>query len=145
MDTVSVAASVTGLVSLADVITREGFKFIKDVKEARESVTKLVEEVNNLSGVLHNLYNVVLRLAELQEQGGTFDPVPPINYFASCYKTLSEIRHRFDEDMPDEDVAAMPMSRRLKVLLEESHAERLLLEIERHKKIGSLALTAKEM
>jgi uncharacterized protein YoxC len=44
-----------GLVTIADAIIRKGFKFIRDVKEAENSVEKLVEEVNNLSGVLHSL------------------------------------------------------------------------------------------
>jgi hypothetical protein len=50
--------------SLANVVVRRGYKFIKDVKEANETVRKIVEEVKTLSGVLHSLSNVVKRLEE---------------------------------------------------------------------------------
>jgi hypothetical protein len=40
-DVLGVAASVAGLMTIADVIVRKGFKFIKDVKDAEKSVEKL--------------------------------------------------------------------------------------------------------
>jgi hypothetical protein len=106
-----------------------------------------VGEVNNLSGVLHSLHNVVLRLEELEEDGGSFHTITQINHFASCHKTLSDIRRRFDESKHDKNAAAMPTSRRDKVrsLLEGWHMKRLLLEIERHKQVLTLALGVKNM
>lgn len=70
-EVIGVADSVKGLVTIADAIVRKGFKFIKDVKDAENSAEKLVEEVNNLSGVLHSLNNVVERL---EEDDGNIDP-----------------------------------------------------------------------
>jgi uncharacterized protein YoxC len=138
-EVLGVAASVAGLLTITDVIVRKGFKFIVDVKDAEESVKKLVDEVNNLSGVLHSLNNVVQRL---EEDGSHFDPSTQIHYIESCYKTLMKIQGHFDEAMP-----ATPMSRANKMRwpLKKSRTKELLVEIERHKATMSLAMTAKEM
>ena len=138
-DVLGVAASVAGLMTIADSIVRKGFKFIKDVKEAEKSVERLVEEVNNLSGVLHSLNNVVERL---EEDGGTVDPLTRIHYIESCYKTLKKIQDHFDEAVP-----TTPLSRgeKLKWPLKKGHTKDLLEEIGRHKVNMSLAMSARQM
>jgi hypothetical protein len=138
-DVLGVAASVAGLMTIADSIVRKGFKFIKDVKEAEKSVERLVEEVNNLSGVLHSLNNVVERL---EEDGGTVDPLTRIHYIESCYKTLKKIQDHFDEAIP-----ATPLSRgeKLKWPLKNAHTKELLDEIGRHKATMNLAMSARQM
>lgn len=138
-EVLGVASSVTGLMTIADVIVRKGFKFIKDVKDAEELVQRLVDEVNNLSGVLHSLNNVVERL---EEDRSSFDPSTQIHYIESCYKTLTKIQRHFDEAVP-----ATPMSRgdKLRWPLKKSHTKELLVEIERHKTTMTLAMSAKEM
>jgi len=138
-EVLGVAASVAGLMTIADAIVRKRFKFIKDVKDAEKSVQKLVEEVNNLSGVLHSLNNVVERLEEDRQN---IDPSTQIHYIESCYKTLMKIQGHFDEAMP-----AAPMSRgsMLRWPLQKSHTKELLVEIERHKATMTLAMTAREM
>jgi uncharacterized protein YoxC len=138
-DVLGVAASVAGLMTIADSIVRKGFKFIKDVKEAEDSVEKLVEEVNNLSGVLHSLNNVVERL---EEDEGDVDPSTRIHYIESCYKTLKKINDHFDEAVP-----ATPLSRgqKLRWPLKKAHTKELLDEIGRHKATVILAMGAREM
>lgn len=138
-DVLGVSASVAGLMTIADAIVRKGFKFIKDVKDADKSVEKLVEEVNNFSGVLHSLNNVVERL---EEDGGNVDPSTQIHYIESCYKTLKKTQDLFDEAVP-----AMPMSRsaKLKWPLRKAHTMELLVEIGRHKATMTLAMSAREM
>ena len=138
-DALGVAASVAGLMTIADIIVRKGFKFIKDVKDAEKTVEKLVEEVNNLSGVLHSLNNVVERLEEERQD---IDPSTQIHYIESCYKTLMKIQGHFDEAVP-----ATPMSRgdKLRWPLKKSQTKDLLLELERHKATMTLAMTAREM
>jgi cob(I)alamin adenosyltransferase len=54
-DGLSVAASVAGLVQIADVVVRRGYRYIREVKNAEKSVEQLIDEVNKLSGVLHSL------------------------------------------------------------------------------------------
>ncbi|KAH8765160.1 hypothetical protein BGZ57DRAFT_767925, partial [Hyaloscypha finlandica] len=137
-EVIGVADSVKGLVTIADAVVRKGFKFIKDVKDAENSAEKLVEEVNNLSGVLHSLNNVVERL---EEDGGNIDPSTQIHYIESCYKTLKKIQDHFDEAMP-----ATPMSRgdRLKWPLKKERTKELLIEIGRHKATMTLAMSARQ-
>jgi len=138
-DLFGIVTQLAGLQSLADVIVHKGSKCIKDIKKAKELLTGLVEEVNNLSGVLHSLHNVVQRL---EEDGGTLDPTTRINYIESCYKTLDEIHDKFNEDM-----TTIPNSRHglMQSLFEESHTKRLLLDIEKYKTTAILALTAGKM
>jgi uncharacterized protein YoxC len=138
-EVLGVASSVSGLMTIADSIVRKGFKFIKDVKDAEKSVEKLVEEVNNLSGVLHSLNNVVERL---EEDRHNVDPSTQIHYIESCYKTLMKIQGHFDEAVP-----ATPMSKGAKLQwpLKKSHTQELLVEIDRHKATMNLAMTAREM
>jgi uncharacterized protein YoxC len=138
-DVLGVAASVAGLMAIADSIVRKGFKYIKDVKDAETSIEKLVEEVNNLSGVLHSLNNIVERL---EEDGRNVHPSTQIHYVESCYKTLKKIQDLFDEVVP-----ATPMSRgeKLKWPLKKAHTMELLVEIGRHKATMTLAMSAREM
>ncbi|KAH9208786.1 hypothetical protein DL95DRAFT_345079, partial [Leptodontidium sp. 2 PMI_412] len=134
-----VAASIAGLLTIADVVVRKGYKFIKNVKEAEESVTKLVEEVNNLSGALHSLNNIIERL---EEDHTSFDPSTQIHCIESCYKTLTKIQGHFDQAVP-----STPLSKGDKIRwpLKNSQMKELLVEIERHKATMTLAMTAKEM
>jgi hypothetical protein len=57
-DALRLTTSVSGLMSIADIIVRKGYTYIKDAKDAGKTVEKLVDEVNNLSGMLHSLRNV---------------------------------------------------------------------------------------
>jgi hypothetical protein len=138
-EVLGVAASVAGLITIAEAIVRKGFKFIKDMKDAEKSVGELVEEVNNLFGVLHSLNIVVERL---EEDGRDIDPSTQIHYIESCYKTLKKIQDLFDEAMP-----ATPLSRgdRLKWPLKKAQTKEMLLEIGRHKSTMILAMSAREM
>ncbi|KAF4629542.1 hypothetical protein G7Y89_g8607 [Cudoniella acicularis] len=138
-DAIGLASSIAGLLTIADVIVRKGFKYIKDVKEAHESVTKLVEEVNNLSCILHGLNNVAQRL---EEDEASLDPSTQVHYIESCYKTLSEILKHFNDAIP-----AMLMSKSSKMMwpIKKSHIKELLMDVERHKATMTLAMTAKGM
>lgn len=102
-EVLGLAASVSGLLTIADIIVRKGFKFIKDMKDAETSVEKLVEEVNNLSRVLYSLSKIVERL---KDDGDAIGPSTQIHSVESCYKTFKRIHDLFDEAMP-----SMPLSR----------------------------------
>jgi hypothetical protein len=138
-EVIGVASSVAGLMTLADVVVRRGYKFIRDVREADETVRKIVEEVNSLSGVLHSLSNVVERL---EEEHSRHDPSTQIHYIESCYQTLTKLRGLFDEAVPE---APLSKSEKLRWPLKKSHTKDLLVEIERHKATMTLAMSAREM
>jgi uncharacterized protein YoxC len=138
-DILGVAANITGLMSIADIIVRKGFKFVKDVKEAEDSVRKLVAEVNSLSGVLHSLSNIVERL---EEDTSATKSSTQIHHIESCYQTLSEIQACFEKAVPTQPLSKLE---KLKWPLKASGTKELLLEVERHKTTMSLALNAQEM
>jgi hypothetical protein len=54
-DGLSFAASVVGLVSLADIIVTKGYKYIRSVKDCEEEVRNLIVEADVLCGVLSRL------------------------------------------------------------------------------------------
>lgn len=54
----SIAASIAGLISIADITFRRGYRYIRAAKDADKSIKALIDEVNNLSGMLHSLRNV---------------------------------------------------------------------------------------
>ena len=57
-DPLSVSASVAGLITIADIVIRNGYKYITAVKNSDKAVASLVNEVNSLSGTLHSLRNI---------------------------------------------------------------------------------------
>ncbi len=54
-DPLSIAASIAGLVSLADVVVTKGYKYIKAVKECEQEVRSLIVNVDVLCGILKRL------------------------------------------------------------------------------------------
>jgi hypothetical protein len=138
-EVLGVASSVAGLITLADIVVRKGYKFLKEVKEADKTVKKLVDEVNNLAGILHSLHNIV---ETLEEDGSGFDPSTQIHYVESCYQTLNKLRAHFDKALP-----RTPMSKIDRIVwpLKQSHTKELLEEIGRHKATMVLAMSATEM
>lgn len=102
-DVLGVAASIDGLTSLADIVVRKGYKFLREVKDTEKKVKKIVDEVNALSGFLHSLNNVVERL---EEDGSIFDPTTQIHYVEACYQTLVTLQKHFEDTLPK-----APMSR----------------------------------
>ena len=55
LDGLSFAASVAGLVSLADIVVTKGYKYVKSVKDCEEEVRNLIVEADVLCGVLTRL------------------------------------------------------------------------------------------
>jgi hypothetical protein len=64
MDPLSVAASVAGLITIAETVVNRGFKLGKIAKNAEREIARLIAEVTNLFGVLHSLHLVVLRFED---------------------------------------------------------------------------------
>ncbi len=60
-DPLSVAASIAGLLALAEFIVIEGRDFIKDATNAKKEVEDLITEVISLSGVLQGIRLIAIR------------------------------------------------------------------------------------
>ncbi|KAF3097254.1 hypothetical protein TWF102_003923 [Orbilia oligospora] len=67
------AASVAGLVALADLVITKGYKYYSTVKEAKHEIRSLIDETALLHGVLSNLRFALLRLGEyaIEQQFGS--------------------------------------------------------------------------
>ncbi|KAJ4230960.1 hypothetical protein NW759_002943 [Fusarium solani] len=90
-DPLSLAASIAGLISLADVTFKYVFKFAKTAKDAKDEVQALADQVNDLARVLR----VLEALAEnLEADGQGFDPALRNHYLNHCHKTLNKVQTR---------------------------------------------------
>ncbi|KAJ8063128.1 hypothetical protein OCU04_008371 [Sclerotinia nivalis] len=137
-EVLGVASSIAGLVSLADSVVRLGYKYIRDVKDAEKSVQGLIDEVNNLAGVLHSLNNVVQELEEADSTSHSFSKIQHIN---SCQTTLEKINKELKNAIPE----VKSMSQRLKWPFKKGTIAELLKEVHNHKSTMIMAMNAKQM
>jgi len=61
-EVLGVTSGVAGLLTLADAIFSRGYELIRIIKDAEESITLVLSEVNSFAGILHRLNNVTLQL-----------------------------------------------------------------------------------
>lgn len=142
-DGLSVAASVAGLVQIADVVVRRGYRYIREVKNAEKSVEQLIDEVNKLSGVLHSLKNVAERCEDDKME---IDPTAQIHHIEACLKTLQLVDTHLEHSNPATKAMGMDsIKSKLKWPLNKSKVKELMLEVEKHKSVMSLAMTASSM
>ncbi|KAH7251033.1 hypothetical protein BKA59DRAFT_452272 [Fusarium tricinctum] len=103
MEAVSLAASIAGLVTLADLVFRAAVKYHKSVKDAPKEVEALVDEVKDLSLLLHNLSLVEYGLAAQPDPAAQANARPPKPlHLQQCQKSpeaspvwLTGLRGRF--------------------------------------------------
>ncbi|KAF7891213.1 uncharacterized protein EAF02_001538 [Botrytis sinoallii] len=133
-----VASSIAGLVSLADTVVRLGYKYIRDVKDAEQSVQNLVKEVNNLSGVLHSLENVA---QALEAQDTSVHGSSKIKHLYSCQKTLEKMSDQLQKAIPE----VKSTFQKLKWPFKKTVTSELLEEIQSHKITMNLALNTQQM
>ncbi|CAG8979378.1 hypothetical protein HYALB_00002504 [Hymenoscyphus albidus] len=133
MAEVGIAASVAGLLSLAEIVVTRGYKFIKAVKDANTSVKTLVMEVQRALGP---------QLLDEDEESASFDPTTQVHYIEACCQSLLKIQENLLVAMPPS-----PMKVRHKICwpLKQSQTEELLKEMERHKSTMSMAISATKM
>jgi hypothetical protein len=141
-DGLSIAASVAGLVTLADMVVRKGYKYVKAVKDAEKSLKALFDEVNKLSGILHSLKNVVERL----ECDVKLEPTTQIHYIEACYQTLQRIQKHLEEADPTAAKSSYDANKlKLRWPMASSRTKDLLVEVEKHIATITLAVNADEM
>jgi hypothetical protein len=103
---------------------------------------KLIDEVNVLSGILHSLKNVA---EYLESDDYEFDPATQIHYVNTCQKSLQRIQEQLDGADPISTSNAKKLKRKLKWPFEKRKTEELLADIEKHKAIMTLAMSADQM
>ncbi len=90
-----VAASIAGLVALADLHYGKILGYVKAVKSAEKEVTSISTEIRDLSGILHSLHLVACQL----ENDG-FDRTLRVHHGHYCYQTLDKIKGKLDKSFP---------------------------------------------
>ncbi|TVY46775.1 Vegetative incompatibility protein [Lachnellula occidentalis] len=140
-EVLGVAASVAGLISLADIVVGRGYKFLKAIKNAEKTVKSLVHEVNVLSGVLHGLSNTI-QLLEEDEGSAAFDPTTQVHYIEACYQTLLQIQSSFEAALPS---SPLSIGQKIRWPLKQPETKELLADVQRHKSTMVLAMSSTEM
>ena len=136
-DPLSISASISGLVTLADIVFGRIYKYVKAVKKAPKDIAGLSAEIGALYGVLSNLHLVSRQLEYEQAESTT-----RIHHIHSCYQTLERVRSILDRDNTSSlhGERLESLKRRLRWPFTSSEVKDLIVEIERHKTTLSLAL-----
>lgn len=136
-DPLSISASISGLVTLADIVFRRTYKYVKAVKKGPKEISALSAEIGSLYGILSNL-----QLVSYQLEDETFDATTRIHHVHSCYQTLEHVKSILDRDDTSSlrDQRLETLKRKLRWPFTSSEVKDLIAEIERHKATLGLAL-----
>jgi chaperonin cofactor prefoldin len=132
MEAVGAASSIAGLVNLADVVISHGLRYIKEAKDANNTITSLLIEVTSLRSTLNQVEYVMGQFQQAQLEFKI--AVQSHNDLESAKKTLSEIQVCLHENLPSEaDNPLKSLGRRLLWPFKSSETKELTAKIERHK------------
>ncbi|KAH7165235.1 ankyrin repeat-containing domain protein [Dactylonectria macrodidyma] len=150
MDPISIAASIAGLVSLADVVFRATSKYVKAVRRSRQDVEDLLGEVKTVSLLLHNLSLVAFELETESTSSATLDQqshnVKP-HHLQGCQKLLGRLEKGLIRTSTGlESTSSLKrVNSSLKWPFSSAETKEMLQEIQRHNQTISLALAADSM
>ena len=134
VDPLSIAASIAGLISLADVVFDRLIKYSKSAKNANEEIRALANEVNLLIGALSSLERLAKGFRD-----EPFDRAFRMDHIDACQTLLQSLR----EKVPKPD--ANDLKNRLTWPFKSSFVKEKLEELTRHQQHITLALTADSM
>ena len=136
-DPLSVSASISGLVTLADIVFRRTYKYVKAVKKAPKEISALYAEINSLYGILSSL-----QLVSRQLEDETFNTSTRTHHVQACFETLEHVKSILDKDETSSlhDQRLETLRRKLRWPFTSSEVKDLIAEIERHKATLGLAL-----
>jgi hypothetical protein len=140
-DPLSIAASIAGLVTLAEEVFQLVCRFGRQVKDAQNDIKRLSAEIRSLSVLLYELS----LLAKSFEDDGltTFFRLHHVN---SCRQTVQDVKSRLDKALGGiEGRQWKAAATRLKWPYTGKEVKKLLEEISTHKETMGLALTADTM
>lgn len=142
-DPLSISASIAGLMTIADIVIRNGYKYIRAVRDSDKAVAKLISEVNSLSGILHSLRNIA---EGLEGESAPFISTTQVHHVESCYRTLRKINDLLDKFELSKTKGLLDQAKqRLRWPLTHSETKALASEVEGHREKLALALNADEM
>ncbi|KAM0262042.1 hypothetical protein ACHAPA_009508 [Fusarium lateritium] len=144
MEAVSLAASIAGLVTLADLVFRAAVKYSKSVRDAPKEVRDLVDEIKDLSLLLHNLSMVEYGLASQPDPTFQANSQPPKpHHLHQCQQLL----RRLQTGLPNIEASSglQKLQKRLKWPFSISDTKDMLQAIGRHKQTINIALAAQSI
>lgn len=147
MDPLSVSASIAGLVTLADLVFRSTSNYVRSARGSDKEVAALLQEIRNLSVILHNLSLVAFDLEAEQTHGpATAEDAISIkhHHLHDCQQVLRQLEQGL------EDKQSKMTSHSTRVKLQSRHTwpfssaktKELLEGLRRHKGTLELALAA---
>lgn len=142
-EVLSVAASVAGLLTLAESVFSSTFAFCKDVKHAQRDISRLSTQISALSGTLYRL-SLLTRRLEVQ---GSDCGIKHDNIY-ECQVLLESVKKKLSSEIPcesDKKKSAKKVLQSISWPFNKSHTENLLSQIERVKSTFDLALSAENM
>lgn len=133
------AASIAGLIALADIVFGKVFRYIKTAKKAEKDVASLSTEIRDLSGILYSLQLVA---KQMKDEG--YDRSIRIQHVQHCHDTLETVRIKLQKAFPDSDKASTTkeLYRKMKWPFSASETQDLIAEIQRHKSTLTVALSS---
>lgn len=143
-DPLSLAASLAGLVSLADSVFRHVYKYVRGAMAAREEITKIAQELQSFTGVLRG----VQALAQsLEEEGDTYDPSIRVHHVYYCEQTLNKIHDKMKRaaQKVEKTRSKGGLVQQLKWPFSKLETQEVLQELERHKANMNLGIATDSM
>ncbi|KAH7145454.1 hypothetical protein B0J13DRAFT_501157 [Dactylonectria estremocensis] len=150
MDPLSLAASITGLVSIADGIFRKTTKYVKSVRRSRQEVAELLGEVKTVSLLLHNLSIVAFEL-ETDPAASEIDDQQSLNikphHLHGCQTLLTRLETGLTKASTglESSSTLKRVNSSLRWPFSSTETKEMLQEMQRHNQTISLALEADSM
>ena len=138
-DPVSIAASIGGLISLADIVFIHVFRYARSAVNAKQEVKLLADEIKALAGVLQSLH---LLANGLEAEGQLFDPTVRAHHLGLLSSTLNRLQERVGKTHDENGSKAKHMLQQLIWPFSTSDTKKLLEDLIQHKTTISLALSA---
>ncbi|KAI8182539.1 hypothetical protein KHU50_002365 [Colletotrichum sp. SAR 10_65] len=135
-DPLSIAASIAGLVGLADIVFARLVKFGRSVKNAEKEIQVLSREINILGGALNSLD----RLAQVLKDDA-FDGNLRIQNIDDCRETLKEINRKLEKL----EATSSLTKQKLMWPFTKDRVKEWLDELSQHKENINLALSANSL
>lgn len=138
-DPISIAASVAGLLALADNLVQRTFKYVAAVRQSKTELSNLASELAKLCGVLKGVENVARELEGLPP-----DTISQSENFMDCKQTLEKLNAVLGKhnDLNEPDFSIGKLRSKLRWPFTKAETVDLIAEVQRHQQRIELALSA---
>ncbi|KAL1648708.1 hypothetical protein SLS58_001882 [Diplodia intermedia] len=137
-DPLSIAGTIAGLCSIADLVFSRVYRYAKSVQNAKSEIGLLAKEIRTLSGTLHSL---ALLAAELDDGAPEMDF--RLHHINSCRQILLDIQRKVDKKdaIVSGESSASAVRLRLQWPFSSSETKKMVKEITQHQQVLCTALS----